>query len=201
MAIPKNVKAQISAHPLISSLNPQEVEMLMAQLDYKALRAGDLLFNEGDSGNICYLIITGEILVTKRLESGLDQTLATIPKDELLGQIALIDRKPRSATCKAGTNGATLVLLNSDTFEHLYSAQSTFAFKVLDHIVTDLAKRLRNANQQLSKAKNTSSDHLRHSLSIKAAQVIAGHRYTDAELDSIEVVKTDFEQSIKYNHR
>lgn len=201
MAIPQNVQAQVSAHPLISSLNDEETRMLMSQLNYQALKAGELLFNEGDSGNICYLIVSGDIIVTKRLESGLDQTLANISKDELLGQIALIDHKPRSASCLAGSNGAGVVLLNSGTFEHLYSAQSTFAFKVLDHIVTDLAKRLRNANQQLTKAKGTSSDHLRHSLSLKAAQVIAGHRYTDEELDSIEVVKTDFEESLKYSYR
>jgi CRP/FNR family transcriptional regulator, cyclic AMP receptor protein len=199
LAIPKNVQSQVVDHPLISVLSGEETRLIMNQLDYKALRAGDTLFKEGDSGTLCYLIIYGTIVVTKRLESGHEQTLATIGSGELLGQIALIDRKPRSATCKAGTDGVGLVLLDSDIFERLYSAQNTFAFKVLDHIVSDLAKRLRSANQQLSKAKSTSSDHLRHSLSLKAAQVIAGHRYTDEELDSIEVVKTDFEESLKYS--
>ena len=201
MAIPKNVQAQVIAHPLISSLNQDETRLIMNQLDYKAMRADDTLFNEGDSGAQCYLIINGSIVVSKRLESGLDQTLATLNSGELLGQIALIDRKPRSATCKAGPQGAGLVLLGSDTFESLYSAQNTFAYKVLDHIVSDLAKRLRGANQQLSKAKSTSNDQQRHSLSLKAAQVIAGHRYTEDELNSIEIVKTDFEESMKYSKR
>ncbi len=199
MAIPKNVQSQVIAHPLISSLNQEETRLIMNQLDYKALRAGETLFKEGDSGTQCFLIISGSIVVSKCLESGLDQTLATLGSGELLGQIALIDRKPRSATCKAGAQGVGLVLLGSDTFESLYSAQNTFAYKVLDHIISDLAKRLRGANQQLSKAKSASTDQLRHSLSIKAAQVIAGHRYTEDELNSIEVVKTDFEEAIKYS--
>jgi CRP-like cAMP-binding protein len=199
LAIPKNVQSQVIDHPLIAVLSEEETRLIMNQLDYKALRAGDTLFKEGDSGTQCYLIIYGAIVVTKRLESGHEQILATIGSGELLGQIALIDRKPRSATCKASADGVGLVLLDSDIFERLYSAQNTFAFKVLDHIVSDLAKRLRSANQQLTKAKSTSSDHLRHSLSLKAAQVIAGHRYTDEELDSIEVVKTDFEESLKYS--
>ena len=199
MAIPKNVQAHVVTHPLISSLNDSETRLIMNQLDYQALKAGDTLFNEGDTGAQCYLIIRGSIVVSKQLESGMEQTLATLDEGELLGQIALIDRKPRSATCRAGARGVGLVLLNSDTFESLYSAQNTFAFKVLDHIVSDLAKRLRSANQQLSKAKSASTDHLRHSLSLKAAQVIAGHRYTDEELDSIEVIKTDFEESLKYS--
>lgn len=199
MAIPKNVRAQVIAHPLISSLNESETRLIMNQLNYQALKSDETLFNEGDTGAQCYLIIGGSIVVSKHLESGVEQTLATLGKGELLGQIALIDRKPRSATCRAGSQGVGLVLLDSDTFESLYSAQNTFAFKVLDHIVSDLAKRLRSANQQLSKAKGASTDHLRQSLSLKAAQVIAGHRYTDEELDSIEVVKTDFEESLKYS--
>lgn len=196
-----NVQAQVSAHPLISSLTPEETRLIMNQLDYQVLRAGDTLFEEGDSGTLCYLIIKGSINVSKCLESGLDQNLATLKSGEILGQIALIDHKPRSATCRAGQQGVGLVLLGSDIFERLYSAQNTFAYKILDHIVSDLAKRLRSANQQLSKAKSTSSDQLRHSLSIKAAQVIAGHHYTEDELNSLEVVKTDFEESMKYNNR
>ena len=199
MAIPKNVQAQVAAHPLISSLNETETRLIMNQLNYQALRSGETLFNEGDTGAQCYLIIGGSIVVSKQLESGVEQTLATLGEGELLGQIALIDRKPRSATCRAGSQGVGLVLLDSDTFESLYSSQNTFAFKVLDHIVSDLAKRLRSANHQLSKAKGASTDHLRHSLSLKAAQVIAGHRYTDEELDSVEVVTTDFEESLKYS--
>ncbi len=197
--IPSNVHPQVLAHPLLSTLNRDESGMILNQLSYQRLSPGESLFQEGDSGTQCYLIVSGYIVVSKRLETGLEQTLAQISEGELLGQIALIDRKPRSATCRAGQKGAGVVMLDSDIFEQLYSAQSTFAFKVLDHIVSDLAKRLRSANQQLSKAKGANNDHLRQSLSLKAAQVIAGHRYTDAELDSIEVVKTDFEESLKYS--
>lgn len=199
MPIPSDVHSQVLAHPLISSLNSDECTMILNQLSYQAISPGEYLFKEGDSGTQCYLIVSGYIAVLKRLETGVEQTLAQIKEGEVLGQIALIDRKPRSATCRAGQRGAGVVMLDSDTFERLYSAQSTFAFKVLDHIVSDLAKRLRSANQQLSKAKGANNDHLRQSLSLKAAQVIAGHRYTDAELDSIEVVKTEFEESLKYS--
>ncbi len=199
MAIPNNIHSHVMSHPLLSSLTKAETSIILNQLHYQVLEPEEYLFREGDSGGQCYLIVMGSITVSKRLETGIDQTLTTLASGELLGQIALIDHKPRSATCRGGSRGAGVVLLDSTTFESLYSAQSPFAFKVLDHIVSDLAKRLRNANQQLSKAKGTSSDALRQSLSLKAAQVIAGHRYTDEELDSIEVVKTDFEESLKYS--
>lgn len=198
MSIPQSARELTFSHPLMSALSPKEISILSDQLSYKRLSAGELLFTEGDLGSSCYLIISGSVLVSKRLESGLEQTLATLGSGELLGQIALIDRKPRSASCRAGSEGVQLVSFDGETFEQLYSSQNAFAYKVLDHIVTDLSKRLRGANAQLSRARQGDATQ-RHRLSLKAAQVIAGHRYTDEELDAIEVIKTDFEESLKYH--
>ena len=120
-------------------------------------------------GAQCYLIINGSIIVSKCLESGLDQTLATLNSGELLGQIALIDRKPRSATRKAGPQGASLVLLGSDTFERLYLHKIPCLQSFRSHCFRFSC--LRGANQQLSKAKSASNDQLRHSL-FKAAWLL-----------------------------
>lgn len=198
MAIPVHIQPRVFSLPIMTAMSKSEVELLTHQLDYQQLKVGELLFEEGTPGTQCFLIIEGSILVSKRLESGEDQVLATLERGELLGQIALIDRKPRSATCRAGQAGVTLVAMSVENFETLYSAKSTFAYKILDHIVTDLSKRLRGANQQLSQARNSTDKVQRQRLSLKAAQVIAGHRYTDEELNAIEVIKTDFEQAVRY---
>lgn len=198
MPVPVSVQPQVSTLAMISSLKEHEVKLLVDQLDYHSLSMGEVLFEEGTTGDQCFLIVSGSMIISKRLDTGRDQALATLERGELLGQIALIDRKPRSATCRAGSAGATLVSLSVDTFESLYNAQSPFAFKIIDHIVTDLSKRLRGANSQLSKARETQDHQQRQKLSLKAAQVIAGHRYTDEELDTIEVIKTEFEQGMRY---
>lgn len=198
MTIPTHIQADLFKHPLMSSLNESERDILSYQLSYQELASGEVLFEEGSSGSSCYLILKGAVLVSKRLDSGSEQTLATLGEGELLGQIALIDHKPRSATCRGGQSGAHLVHFNSEVFERLYSAQNPFAFKVIDHVVTDLSKRLRGANQQLSRSLGATQEQKKR-LSFKAAQVIAGHRYTDEELDSIEVITTEFEQAVRYS--
>ena len=196
MPIPHHMQERVFDHPLMSMLNPTEKDMLINQLSHQVSSRGEMIFEEGALGSSCYLVVEGTIVITKRLESGMEQTLATLGSGELLGQIALIDHKPRSATCRVGSEQADLVFFDAEVFERLYSSQNPFAYKVLDYIVTSLAKRLRSANQQLSKARGASQEQ-RHRLSLKAAQVIAGHKYTDEELDAIEVIKTDFEAIVK----
>lgn len=198
MPIPHRIHDRVFNHPLINTLTPTEKDVLIHQLSYQELSRGDMIFEEDELGSNCYLIIEGTVVVSKKLASGTEQTLATLGFGEVLGQIALIDHKPRSATCRIGSDQALLVYFDDEVFERLYSSQNPFAYKVLDYVVTSLSKRLRNANQQLSKARGASQEQ-QHRLSLKAAQVIAGHNYTDEELDSIEVIKTDFEEAIKYN--
>ena len=198
MPIPHQIQEQVFNHPLMSALNLTEKDVLVNQLSYKEFRRGDMIFEEGELGSNCYLIIQGTVVISKRLESGMEQTLATLGFGEVLGQIALIDHKPRSATCRVGSEILHLVFFDAEVFERLYSSQNPFAYKVLDYVVTNLSTRLRNANKQLTKARGASQEQ-RHRLSIKAAQVIAGHQYTDEELDAIEVIKTDFEELTKHS--
>ena len=77
-----------------------------------------------------------------------DEKLAEIGRNNLIGQVALIDGKPRSATCLA--KGSSIVLeCARDDFDRLFQAGSPFAFKIIDQVVIDLSKRPREANTQL----------------------------------------------------
>ena len=130
------------------------------------------------------------------LSTGSQQRLAQLNPGDMFGHIALIDRKPRSASCYAATK-CGLLSLSSEHFEILYSSQSPFAYKILDHIVIDLSKRLRGATEQLYKANQSKDQKQRTTHSLRALQVLGGGDQ-DYDVDQIEWIVSDFEQKLHF---
>lgn len=63
-------------------------------------KAGEVIFKEGDAPGPVYLINQGAVKITKK-KGGEDITLATLDWNGIFGEMALIDKKPRSATATA----------------------------------------------------------------------------------------------------
>lgn len=177
-------------HPMFESMTPEEARLIFSLLQHATYDPSEVIFTEGAPGNQCFFLVAGGVLVSKRFEEGREQQLATLKPGDTFGEIALIDRKPRSATCRAGREGCQLLTLTTDAFERLFSAQSPFAYKVLDHVVVDLAKRLRGATDQLRRARLASTSQQRDTLSLRASQMLNA-RYSNEELDAVQVVRPE----------
>ncbi len=74
--------------------------------------AGNTIFNEGDFGQIAYLIERGAIRISS-YRSGQDQDIALLNEGDMFGEIALIDRRARTATATA-TEETTLIPISRD---------------------------------------------------------------------------------------
>ena len=109
----------------------------------KKFPAGSVLFEEDDEGDETYIILTGSIRIIKRMKQG-DRTLAVIPADEFVGEMATLLNEPRSATAIVEEE-AKLLVINSNTFESMVKANSGIAYR----IIKKLAERIKNSNKQL----------------------------------------------------
>ena len=101
--------------------------------DYKA---GDIIFRQGDAADELYIVKSGTVEI--RLGNRL---LDTLPELSIFGEMALIDRSPRSATVVAATD-TTIVPVGVKQFLFLVSRTPHFALNVM----RILAQRLRTAN-------------------------------------------------------
>ncbi|MCD6035158.1 MAG: two-component system response regulator [Rickettsiales bacterium] len=68
----------------------------MASIETKQFKAGDVIFKEGDKADCIYFMLSGKVSITRN-QGGKTVTLATLEKDAVFGEMALIDNKPRSA--------------------------------------------------------------------------------------------------------
>ncbi len=104
---------------------------------------GDLIFMEGDDSREMYIVVLGEVVVTKA--SGKSEvTLATLHKGDFVGEMSLLESLPRSATARA--KGKTkLLAIQPGGFLLKIRRDPTFAFEMLQ----SLSKRIRVTNENL----------------------------------------------------
>jgi len=74
---------------------------------------GEIVFDEGDTGDSLYMILAGEVEVLKRFD-GQAQVVRTLGPGEYFGEMALLGRHPRSAGTRALSALDLLVLPASD---------------------------------------------------------------------------------------
>jgi CRP/FNR family transcriptional regulator, cyclic AMP receptor protein len=101
-----------------------------------SFKAGDVILREGEAAEELYIVKSGKVEI--RLGNRL---LDTLPEHSIFGEMALIDRSPRSATVIAVTD-TTIVPVGEKQFLFLVSRTPHFALNVL----RVLAQRLRTAN-------------------------------------------------------
>jgi CRP-like cAMP-binding protein len=89
--------------PLFQGLSDNELQQLMDMAEPVSLRAGEILIQQGDMGDAAYVVINGEFEIQK--QSG--QSLIKIDvrnEGDVVGEMALLARTPRSATVIAKTD-------------------------------------------------------------------------------------------------
>ncbi|MBV8375584.1 MAG: cyclic nucleotide-binding domain-containing protein [Verrucomicrobia bacterium] len=80
---------------LFEGLTPEVLRSVdIQEMEYQP---GDLIFDEGTSGSTLMLVGRGRVQISKTGRQGLQETLATIEKNDFLGELAVIDHGPRSA--------------------------------------------------------------------------------------------------------
>ncbi len=95
----------LSRVPLFSALNKKELQLLGRASDELRVTADKVLCEEGSPGHEFYLILDGKAAVKRG-----KKTIATLGPGRYFGEMALLDRGPRTATIVAETDMDVLVL-------------------------------------------------------------------------------------------
>lgn len=107
----------------------------------KEFRAGEVLFREGESGEEMFVIQSGLVRISKRVGQQ-ERPLATLGRGEFLGEMAILNEKPRTATATVIEDAKCLVI-DAKTLETMISKNSEIALR----LVKKLARRLDSADE------------------------------------------------------
>ena len=92
----------LRAAPLFTGLSDADLERLAATVERQKLAPGELLLREGDPGDAMFVVVSGELEVTKRA-GATEQPLARVGPGAIQGEIAALQGTERQASVRAVT--------------------------------------------------------------------------------------------------
>lgn len=105
--------------------------------------AGEVMLREGEAGDVAYLLKSGRVSITKSSPAG-TLRLATMGPGQMVGEITLIDDKPRLASAVA-LEPVHARVLHKEQFRQVLKSDPEIAFRLL----RVLAARLRDAHDTI----------------------------------------------------
>ena len=139
--------------PIFSNFNVNEIELLSKHMSYIDLQTGEYLFMEGDQGTFMGFVVNGILEVQKRADTGENITLARLTKGSSIGEMAIIDKSPRSATVIA-RKATTMVTLTEKGFDLLAERHPPLGIKVIKKIARLLSLNMRRTSSKLADLMN-----------------------------------------------
>jgi len=136
--------AALKAMDLCRTLSDAELDAIAAIVATRNIAAGKELFREGDPGDGLFLVISGDIDVSKRTPGG-EHSLARLGPGGVLGEMSLVTADARSATGRANVDTRVLHMPAAG-FRALLAADSVAAHKIVTAIAELLAHRLAAMN-------------------------------------------------------
>jgi CRP/FNR family transcriptional regulator, cyclic AMP receptor protein len=132
---------ELSVYGTWSGLPNEVASELFGRATVRQLKAGDTLFQTGDKGDGCYRLDIGLLKVSLISPQVRERIIAIITPGAVVGDLAVIDGLPRSASVHALTN-CELRFISRAAFERLAQEHP----EIQQYLVKLLAARLRQAD-------------------------------------------------------
>ncbi|KWV34651.1 Crp/Fnr family transcriptional regulator [Micromonospora rifamycinica] len=126
----------------LARLTADDQAVLLAAGAPRSWTPGDLLFRQGDAGTSVVLMLRGYVKVLGRKPDGRPMLLAVRVAGDLLGELAILDGEPRSASVVAAARAAGRVM-PAATFRSLLQERPSIA----DAVHRSVTAKLRMANR------------------------------------------------------
>jgi CRP/FNR family cyclic AMP-dependent transcriptional regulator len=134
----------LSGVPLFEPLDAATREELAKRVDVEKHAAGKVIFSRGDPGESMYVVLSGEVEITVKNDTGETMVLERAQPGDFFGEISLLDLGPRTATAKAVSDLEAVVVDRGDLDELLKVRPDSAQM-----FLTAMGKRLRETARLL----------------------------------------------------
>lgn len=133
---------------VLRGLSGTELDALRAALEPRRYAAGDVVIAEGARESDLFLVTAGSATVEVTEPDGRVTRVASAAAGAVLGELALLDRAPRSASVRADGELACLVLTET-AFRRLTASHPSLAITLLGNLARQVSGRLRRATRTI----------------------------------------------------
>ncbi|MFA5072918.1 MAG: cyclic nucleotide-binding domain-containing protein [Nitrospirota bacterium] len=134
---------------LFDNLTCDELDKIKKICSIETHLKDKVLFREGESGDRCFVIIQGEVRISKFIPNIGEEALAILKPGDYFGEMALIDDFPRSAHAIANTD-IQVLSIHKTNLHTVLTEDREMAHKLLWTFTRTLSKRLRETNEKMA---------------------------------------------------
>lgn len=140
----------LRAISMFADFSDEECDHLLHVMVPRSIDSGDVVFNQGAQGDTLVVVMDGILRVEVADAQGQSATVATVQAGELVGEMAVLDAAPRSASVVAATD-CRLFELSRDGLERLRKTCPSASATIVGAVIGDVTRRLRNVNKRIDK--------------------------------------------------
>ncbi len=144
----KEIVDFLATMPLFQGFEVSELEMVAAFLGRRHLAAGELVFHEGDTGRELFMVRTGMVVSSVNQADGSRRQVYEFGPGRFFGEMAIVERTARSATCQTTVDSELLSLEDGDFFRLIFE-HPLLGLKILSGIGRTMAAWLDESSRFL----------------------------------------------------
>jgi len=132
---------------LFNGLSDSELQEVASICNERALKRGEILTLQGDASDDLYIVTEGFVEII--LEEGKKEprrVVVNLGEGQIIGEMSLVDRGPRSATAQATGNLTNIQVIRRADIESLFDRNGHIGYVVMRNIASDLSFKLRHRN-------------------------------------------------------
>lgn len=130
--------------PLFAEFGDEDLAAVAALMQTRKYPRHAVLVYEGDPGDALFIVISGNVAVTRVSNEGKETILSILKEGDFFGEMGVLDGSPRSATIKAQAD-VEVAMLPRKEFLDLLGRSPLMSLR----LVLALSARLRNTNQAM----------------------------------------------------
>lgn len=132
------------ASAFFAHMRPEELDAIIGFASERRVPKGASIFNKGDPGTSMMAVLSGRIRIWAMSPDGRELTLNVIGAGEIVGEVALLDGKPRSADATAAEDCVLLVVERRHFLPFLLKHET-----LMERLLVVLCDRLRRTTGAL----------------------------------------------------
>jgi CRP/FNR family transcriptional regulator, cyclic AMP receptor protein len=149
---PELTPAALRASRLFDGLKEEVLKELASELRAEVVPPGQLLIAEGEVAAHMFVVLSGEVEVLHKGDADHDVRVALLGPGDWVGEMAILDVQPRSASVRALASSALLRVTAADVRRLLYERDPGQYALLVMNIARELSRRLRVADRVIAKA-------------------------------------------------
>jgi len=146
---PSSAPLPLREHEICQGLTDGELARLEPLLQRRSFPAGALILRRGEPADEIFLLTNGEVSVVVDLPTGQLQRLSTLPRGMAFGELAVVNRGPRSADVRADT-AVECYILSTHAFDELGEREPRIKMQILENLLCNVSQMLGRANREIA---------------------------------------------------